>query len=201
MCCWQAGDLEATRAYVYEARPLHAGGRRIARVVLLSAACGLCLAEGDVAAAIDHGRDADREATELGVEREVPLIRSVLARALLAAGDVRAAAERTIAAVTAAQGLSFDFPFAVCLETAALVVLAGDAQADVADILGVAADLRERGHRPASPTLSPAVDEARARVGATGHAGQRGQGGHGPLDRARIDRIAASAIDLLSSLA
>ena len=91
MCCWQAGDLVTARAYVDEARPLHAGGRRIARVVLLSVASALSLADGDAAAAIDHGRDADREATDLGVEREVPLIRSVLARALLAAGDVAGA--------------------------------------------------------------------------------------------------------------
>jgi hypothetical protein len=88
--------------------------------------------------------------------------------------------------------LPFDFPFAVCLETAALVVRAGDAQADVVDILGVVADLRARGNRPASPSLRPAVDEVVARVGTRGR---------GPLDRARIDRAAASAADLLSPLA
>ena len=59
-CCWQVGDLDAARRYVDEARPMHLGGRRIARVVLLSAAAGVALAEGDVAAALDHGTHADR---------------------------------------------------------------------------------------------------------------------------------------------
>jgi predicted ATPase len=121
MVCWQAGDVDRARAFVDEARPMHSGGRRIARVVLLSAAAAVALADGDVAAAVDYGRSADAEATELGVEREVPLIRTVLARALLASGDPIGAAERAIAALEAAGSLSFAFPLAGCLETAALV--------------------------------------------------------------------------------
>jgi hypothetical protein len=86
--CWQVGALDEARAFVDEAQPMHGGGKRIARVVLFSVAAGLALAEGDVAAAIDFGSTADSEGTELGVEREMPLIRSVLARALLAGGDL-----------------------------------------------------------------------------------------------------------------
>ncbi len=191
MCCWQAGDLEATRDFVAEAWPMHAGGRRIARVVLLSAAAGLALATGDVAAAIDHGRSADAEATELGVEREVPLIRSLLARALLADGDIDGAVERAIGAVVAARTLSFDFPLALCLETAALVLLSSQPDAhqhEIALLLGVSADLRDRGDRPSPPSLAAATQ------GATAAFGTRGRG---PLDRARIDHAAETALVLL----
>ncbi|BEP13110.1 hypothetical protein acdb102_14210 [Acidothermaceae bacterium B102] len=200
MVCWQVGDLESARRYIDTARPMHTGGRRIARVVLLSAAAGVALAEGDVAAAIDHGLHADADATDLGVERELPLIRAVLAQALLAAGDLRGAAERGVAAFAAARSLSFDFPLAICLETAALITLAadlpgdvagdvaGEVAGDVADLLGVCADLRERGSRPALPSLRDEVHEAEARVGVRGR---------GPLDRARLDRATRIAVDLL----
>ncbi len=80
------------------------------------------MADGDIDAAVDFGEAADREATELGVEREVPLIRSVLARALLARGDIAGAADRALAAVDAASSITFEFPLAICLETAALVL-------------------------------------------------------------------------------
>jgi predicted ATPase/DNA-binding SARP family transcriptional activator len=164
MVCWQAGDLDTARAFVAEARPMHAGGRRIARVVLLSTAAGVALADGDVGAAIDYGRSADAEATELGVEREVPLIRTVLARALLTDGDLVGAADRAVAAIDAAQSLSFTFPLAICLETAALVLLAvgNGVGADIGALLAAAADIRARGQRPSPPTLRDAVDSARA---------------------------------------
>ena len=187
-CTWQVGDLDAARAYVEGARPMHTGGRRIARVVLLSTAAGLALADGDVKAAIDHGRDADAEATALGVEREVPLIRAVLARALLADGDLRGAADRTAAAIAAARSLSFDFPFAICFETTALVAIAAGIERDVGVLLGAAADLRERGNRPSPPTMQDPVRDAVLAFGTSGR---------GPLDRARLDRVALVALDLL----
>jgi predicted ATPase len=164
MVCWQAGDLETARAFVAEARPMHAGGRRIARVVLLSTAAAVALADGDIGAAIDYGRSADAEATELGVEREVPLIRTVLARALLADGDLLGAADRTVAAIDAAQSLSFAFPLAICLETAALVLLAvgNGVGSDIGALFAAAADIRARGDRPAPPTLRAAVESTRA---------------------------------------
>jgi predicted ATPase/DNA-binding SARP family transcriptional activator len=162
MVCWQAGDLETARAFVAEARPMHAGGRRIARVVLLSTAAALALADGDIGAAIDYGRSADAEATELGVEREVPLIRTVLARALMADGNLVGAADRAVAAIDAARSLSFDFPLAICLETAALVLLAvgNGVGADLGALFAAAADIRARGDRPAPPTLRAAVESA-----------------------------------------
>jgi ATP/maltotriose-dependent transcriptional regulator MalT len=93
MVCWQAGDIEAARRYVAEAQPMLAGSRRIARVVLLSTATGLALADGDLAAAIELGEAADRVGSDLGIERELPLIRCMLARALLDRGEVAAAAD------------------------------------------------------------------------------------------------------------
>ena len=165
MVCYQVGALDESRAYVAEARPMHADSRRIARVVLLSTSAGLALADGDLDAAVDFGEAADREATELGVEREVPLIRSLLARALLARGDVAGAANRTLAALDAASSISFDYPLAICLETAALVLrIAGGNNADLATLLAAAAAIRERGDRPAPGPLAGAVAELRAQL-------------------------------------
>ena len=97
---------------------------------------------------------ADREATELGVEREVPLIRSVLARALLARGDIVGAAGRALAAIDAASSVTFEYPIAICLETAPWSCGAGYARIDdVAQLLSAAAFIRERGARPAPLSL------------------------------------------------
>lgn len=162
MVCWQVGAFDEARAYVAEARPMHSGTRRIARVVLLSTSAGLALADGDIDAAIDFGEAADREATDLGVEREVPLIRSVLARALLLRGDVAGAADLTLAAFHAALSITFEFPLAICLETAALVLrAAGTPSAELARLLAGAAAIRERGDRPAPAALGAAVSSLR----------------------------------------
>ncbi|MEO6821065.1 MAG: BTAD domain-containing putative transcriptional regulator [Candidatus Nanopelagicales bacterium] len=168
MVCWQVGALDEAHAFIAEARPLHVNGKRIAHVVLLSVEAGLALAEGDVAAAIDFGRSADQEGTELGVEREMPLIRSVLARALLAAGDQRAAAERAAAALQAALGMSFAFPLAVALETACLVLDATEVELEdeLLGLLDMAAAIRRAGDRPAPATLRRDVDLLRERLGA-----------------------------------
>ena len=167
MVCWQAGALEQARAYAAEARPMHAETRQIARVVLLSVSAALSLAEHDVAGAIEFGSAADALATDLGVEREVPLVRSVLARSLLAAGDLPAAAERALAAVEAGLTVSIGHPLAGCLESAALVIDAlGGAPADVGRLLGAARDLRAAGDRPTPPTLVGDLDRLRARLAA-----------------------------------
>ena len=169
---------------------MHTGGRRIARVVLLSAAAGVALAEGDVAAALDHGATPTREATELGVERELPLIRAVRAQALLASGDLPPPPSGLSLPSSAARSLAFDFPLAICFETAALVSLAaGTPDHDaIGLLLGVSADLRDRGDRPALPSLRDDVYEAEAVVGPRGR---------GPLDRARIDHACTTAVGLL----
>jgi len=166
MVCWQVGAFEEARAYVAEARPMHGDTRRIARVVLLSTSAGLALADGDIDAAVDFGEAADREATDLGVEREVPLIRSVLARARLLRGDVAGAADRALAAFDAAFSITFEFPLAICLETAALVLRsAGTPSAELAGLLASAAVIRERGDRPAPAALGGAVSALRLELG------------------------------------
>ncbi len=172
MVCWQVGALEQCRDYVAEAMPMHASERRIARVVLLSAAAGLALADDDLAAAEDFGRRADLEGTELGVERELPLIRAVRARTALAGEDVKAAVDHTIAALDAAAALTFTFPFAICLETAALVSAelnpepAGIAVgAGIAALLATAGVIRRRGDRPALPSMCGTLLELKAVVG------------------------------------
>ena len=168
--CWQVGELESARSYIAEALPLNAGSARIARVVLLSAAAGVALADGDIAAALEYGTTADREGTELGVEREVPLIRAVLARALLAHGNLLAAARHAAAALEAALAMPIDAPLAIGLETAALVLSSSAAptfatsERDIAEFLVSAAAVRTRGDRPAPPTLARAVEALRTRV-------------------------------------
>ena len=160
MVCWQVGAAEQARAYLEEARPLHDGGRRIARVVMLSVAAGLALEAGDLPAAVDFGLTADREGTELGVEREMPLIRAVLARALLDTGDLAAAAVRAGSGIEAALGMSFDCTLAVGLETACLVLRAAGigSDADLAALLAAADAIRRRGDRPSPAALAGRVD-------------------------------------------
>lgn len=149
MVCWQVGAVDQARTYVTDAWPLHRDNPRIARVVLLSAAAGIAYADRDIAAALDHGRSADREGQELGVEREMPLIRAVLARSLLRAGDVAASADRALAGIEVAARMQVRFPLAVGLETAALVgaTIGADA-ASLAALVGTAGRIRARGDRP-----------------------------------------------------
>jgi tetratricopeptide (TPR) repeat protein len=189
MVCWQVGAYEQCRAYIDKARPMNTEVKRIARVVLLSTTAGLALTDGDFDAAIDFGTQADLEASELGVEREVPLIRAVLARALLAQGDPVGAADRALAAFDAAQARTIVFPIAICLETASLIASAAGtaSDTDLASLLATAARLRERGDRLPSPSLSGALDPVRARVGEAS-----------PLN---LDDAVRLARDLLSSLA
>jgi tetratricopeptide (TPR) repeat protein len=166
MVCWQVGDVEQARGYVAEAMPLLADSRRIARVVLLSVAAGIALAYDDIDAAVELGTVADTEATDLGIDREIPLIRCVLARALLVRGDAVAAAVKALDAIAAARSLTFTFPMATCLETAALVCLSWRGGTEVSrTLLDAAAVIRRRGRRPGPVTLSEAVAQARSAVG------------------------------------
>jgi hypothetical protein len=135
--------------------------------VLLSAAAGVALADGDLDAAVEFGTTADREASELGVEREVPLIRAVLARALLARDDLPGAVRCAAAVLGATQGMSLSSPLALGLETAALVLHAAGLAGDRAlgEFLATAALLRRTGDRPAPATLARAVTGLRAVLG------------------------------------
>jgi hypothetical protein len=162
---------------------------------MLSVAAGVALAAGDVDAAVDYGRIADREASELGVEREMPLIRSTLARALLERGDIAGAAERAVAAVEVAAELAYPTQLAICLETAALVAEASGAGApgELSALLDAAEVIRVRGDRPAYATLGPAVDGLRRRL-----TGLAGCGDAVALDQAGAARLAVALLGPLS---
>lgn len=152
MVCYQVGDLERARAFVEQARPFHES-RRIARVVLRCVEAGLALADGDLASAVRLGREADEDGSALGVDRELPLIRSILARALLASGSAVEARDRAAAALEAGLEITYDFPLAIGLETAALVLDGHTAAAHIGELLGAASALRERGSRPQAAPL------------------------------------------------
>jgi predicted ATPase/DNA-binding SARP family transcriptional activator len=163
MVAWQVGALDRVRRWVDRAMPMHTEQRRIARVVLLSVVCGLHLADGDVEGAVDVGRSADLEGTELGVERELPLARSLLALALMARGELEEAHDRARAAVAAASALSYEYPLATALETAALVSTArGVPAADVGPWVATAAEIRSRGDRPVPALLAAQIARLRA---------------------------------------
>ena len=190
MVCWQAGDFTQARAFVTEAEPLHRDNRRIARVVWLSVAAALELQRGDVAAALDRSRRADAEGTALGVERELPLLRCIRALACLASQDPAEASAHAQAALRAAQALTYTFPIALCLETAAAVLDAAvDADtAGLASLLATAAAIRRRGDRPIPPSLSPILGPLHDR-----HAGAVGTGE--VLDAASATRYALALLE------
>ena len=72
------------------------------------------------------GPAADADASDLGIDRELPLIRCVSPGPCSAGGDVAGGRRRRRAGrSTAARSLTFTFPMALCLETAALIVPAG----------------------------------------------------------------------------
>jgi hypothetical protein len=82
---------------------------------------------------------------------------------MLADGNVTGAAAKAADAMTAARSLSFPFPMALCLETAALVVQHADTEA-AGRLLAAASVIRERGNRPCPVPMSAAI--ARARLAA-----------------------------------
>jgi DNA-binding SARP family transcriptional activator len=162
MIAWQVGNMDAARAFAREAQPLLQDDPRIARVVLLIAMAGLALAEGDAADAERLAIAADAVGTELGVERELPLARCVLARARLELDDPAGASAAIVSAFAAADAMSLDSPFALCLETAALVGKAiGADESELSTVLHSAAAVRERGARPAPASLQDAIRSLR----------------------------------------
>lgn len=162
MIAWQVGDIEAAREFAEEAQPLLQEEPRIARVVLVTTMAGIALGDRDLADAVRLATSADNLGTELGVERELPLARSILARALLESGDLSGASTAVESAFSAAESMSVDAPFAICLETAALLGRAMGADAlDVATVLHSATAVRERGSRPAPSILRSTVDDLR----------------------------------------
>ncbi|MDP9027685.1 MAG: hypothetical protein M3N46_09010 [Actinomycetota bacterium] len=165
MIAWQVGDLDAARVFAREAHPLLQQDPRIARVVLLTAMAGTALADADLLDANRLATAADALGTELGVERELPLARCILALARLATGDTRGASAAVESAFAAAAAMSTDAPFALCLETAALVGQAVGVDAgELASALASARLIRERGSRPAPASLQPAVRDLLGRL-------------------------------------
>jgi DNA-binding SARP family transcriptional activator/predicted ATPase len=162
MISWQVGNLPAARDFARDAQALLQQDPRIARVVLVTAMAGLALADGDAADAVRLATSADSLGTDLGVERELPLARCILARALLETGDSGGASVAVESAFTAAASMSLDAPFAICLETAALVGRAvGADEAAIAVVLASADAVRVHGSRPAPADLEPAVSALR----------------------------------------
>jgi DNA-binding SARP family transcriptional activator/predicted ATPase len=162
MISWQVGNLDEARAFAREAQPLLQDDPRIARVVLLISMAGLALAEGDAADAERLAIAADAVGTDLGVERELPLARCMLARARLELDDPIGASAAVVSAFAAADSMSLDSPFALCLETAALVGRAiGVDDTELSIVLSSAAAVRERGSRPAPANLQGAVRSLR----------------------------------------
>ncbi|HEX4444113.1 MAG TPA: BTAD domain-containing putative transcriptional regulator [Galbitalea sp.] len=166
MIAWQVGDNAAARAFAEEARPLLEDEPRIARMVLLTTMAGLALAEGDPADAVRLASAADADGTELGVERELPLVRCVLAHARLANGDVDGAAEAATSALASTSTISIDYPLALCLETAALVAREiGATDTELASVLQSATIIREAGSRPTAAGLAGSISRLRAGIG------------------------------------
>ncbi len=162
MIAWQVGDFESSRIFAREAHPLLQQDPRIARVVLLVAMAGTAFTKGDTGEAIRLATAADAVGTELGVERELPLARCILARALLAEGETDAASAAVESAFAAAGSMSTDSCFALCLETAALVGRAlGADDGELAIALASAGVIRERGSRPAPSGLQKDVTDLR----------------------------------------
>jgi predicted ATPase len=200
--CWQVGALDQARSYAAEARPMHADHKRIARVVLLTTSAGLALVDGDVDTAVDYARSADAEGSELGIEREMPLIRTILARALLHRGDLDGAATTAAACVASAAAMTIGFPLATGLETAALVGAAsGAAVEDLGTLLSTAAALRAAGDRPVAVPLRADVDRlagATPRSSAVASGAAVSLAGH-VLDRVATRRLASHDEDRTTS--
>jgi predicted ATPase len=166
MISWQVGDYAAAREFAEEARPLLDDEPRIARMVLRTTMAGLALIEGDAADAVRLAVAADADGTELGVERELPLVRCVLAAARLANGDVDGAVDAAASALASTANIGIDYPLALCLETAALVAREiGAPTPELASALQSATAIRDAGERPTAAGLADAISRLRAEVG------------------------------------
>lgn len=155
MVCWQVGAVDRAAALVDEAMSMHEGERRIATVVLNTVAAAVALQRGDAARAVDLAGRADEVGTAIGVGRELPLARAVLALAALDDGDVDRAALAARGALEAAATQDCAHPAAAPLEVAAAVLAARAEERSpgpsVRAALAAAAAIRARGDRPGAP--------------------------------------------------
>jgi hypothetical protein len=164
--CWDVGALPEARGYLDRSWALLGEGRRIAHADLLTAATAVALGDGDLDAAIEHGTAAEAEAAGLGIDRNLPFVRALLALALLARGDVDRAARVAADAVRSGRELSVQYPVADALEAAAAVAeRVGAPGEDVAALLSAAGLVRARGERPAPVPLRAGIEALRERVG------------------------------------
>ncbi|OFE18669.1 hypothetical protein BA895_00160 [Humibacillus sp. DSM 29435] len=160
MICWQVGALTDAQEFLDRAGDLLDGQQRIATVVCLAAGAGVALSRGDLERALDSATRGDTLGTRLGVERELPLVRILLARTLLLRGDLPAAGTASMSALAAAAQLPHLHPLAGALETAALVLEAAGGASDVelSSLLAASRSIRRGGDRPIPPTLRPPIE-------------------------------------------
>ena len=164
--CWDVGAVAEARGYLDRSWALLGEGRRIAHADLLTAATAVALGDGDLDAAVEHGTAAEAEAAGLGIDRNLPFVRALLAHALLGRGDVEQAAKVAADAVRSGRDLSVQYPVADALEAAATVAeRVGAPAGDVAALLAAAAEIRARGERPAPQPLRASLDALRERAG------------------------------------
>ena len=168
MICWQVDALTDAQEFLDRAVALLGGQQRIATVVCLSADAGVALARGDLERALDSAQRGDALGTLLSVERELPLVRVLLARTHLLRGDLPAAGTASVSALTAAVALPHLHPLANALETAALVLDAtrGASDVELSGLLAASQTIRLSGDRPIPPTLRPAVEQLAKNVAA-----------------------------------
>jgi predicted ATPase len=154
MVAWQVGDLDVASAAIAEADSLFHGEARISKVVLATATAGVAFAEGRWEDAARMVELSVADGVELGVERELPLAHALAARVAMARGRRSDAARHARDAFDSASRLDYQYPVAICLETAALVVGVDER---TRGLISTAGELRRRGERPAPRGLEVEV--------------------------------------------
>ena len=163
--CSDVHAVPEARAFLDRAWPL-VEPHTIARVDLLTAACAVALADGDLDAAVDHGQTAQREAVDLGMERNLPRLGAMLTVALLGQQRVGEAAEAATGALRSARDLGMRYPLADALEAVAMVAdRTGASSSDLAVLMAPAVGIRRRGERPPPGPLAAAVAALTERAG------------------------------------
>lgn len=149
---WRVGDA-AARRFAIEAAPVSAAGPSIARIHLTIVHAGVALQEERWQEALDLAEAVLDDQHRLGVERDIPLAAAMATRAALALGRPAEARAHAAVAVAAAEALDLAAVAAPALEAVVLL----DPDAPIAGMLAAAAaDVRERGKRPAPPGMEPA---------------------------------------------
>ncbi|MEO6533391.1 MAG: hypothetical protein ABIO06_07435 [Pseudolysinimonas sp.] len=149
---WQVGDLATARRWATEAMPLLDGPPRIAVSQLSSTLAALDLADGAIDAALHHAQRAIAVARELDLDRELPLVLAICARAHLARGEHDEARVTALACLDSADASATPWTSAIALETCAAIIAESDPAA-AETLTRSASELRLAGSRPAPVTL------------------------------------------------